>query len=200
MIEAGTVLTACATFSQACSMFFGIAARTHTSPFQSRSGCTSLNSPLRWLKYILLGAIRYPSFRRLAISRTPAPNATSLTETPSSVLSTCTKVSLFSPSANMQAVDGCRYTVNSVSCSTISSPCSQACACELFNRGRHFLAHDECTAEGVQHWPAFTCRDACEAPYQLGPANCRACRHRFVDCLLYTSPSPRDRQKSRMPS
>ena len=23
---------------------------------------------------------------------------------------------------------------------------------------------------------------------------------RFIDCLLYTSPSPRDRQKSRMPS
>ena len=24
--------------------------------------------------------------------------------------------------------------------------------------------------------------------------------HQLVDCLLYTSPSPRDRQKSRMPS
>ena len=28
----------------------------------------------------------------------------------------------------------------------------------------------------------------------------RAVRFRFGDCLLYTSPSPRDRQKSRMPS
>ena len=27
-----------------------------------------------------------------------------------------------------------------------------------------------------------------------------ACGERFVLCLLYTSPSPRDRQKSRMPS
>ena len=25
-------------------------------------------------------------------------------------------------------------------------------------------------------------------------------RARYIDCLLYTSPSPRDRQKSRMPS
>ena len=25
-------------------------------------------------------------------------------------------------------------------------------------------------------------------------------RNQYVDCLLYTSPSPRDRQKSRMPS
>ena len=24
--------------------------------------------------------------------------------------------------------------------------------------------------------------------------------HKYIDCLLYTSPSPRDRQKSRMPS
>ena len=28
---------------------------------------------------------------------------------------------------------------------------------------------------------------------------CTACYH-CMDCLLYTSPSPRDRQKSRMPS
>ena len=28
----------------------------------------------------------------------------------------------------------------------------------------------------------------------------RAVRERLDDCLLYTSPSPRDRQKSRMPS
>ena len=26
------------------------------------------------------------------------------------------------------------------------------------------------------------------------------CIHRYMSCLLYTSPSPRDRQKSRMPS
>ena len=30
---------------------------------------------------------------------------------------------------------------------------------------------------------------------------CRIIKDRFIDtCLLYTSPSPRDRQKSRMPS
>ena len=32
------------------------------------------------------------------------------------------------------------------------------------------------------------------------PAGRRRCLEQFVDCLLYTSPSPRDRQKSRMPS
>ena len=35
------------------------------------------------------------------------------------------------------------------------------------------------------------------ADYNLLPADAQ---RRFYDCLLYTSPSPRDRQKSRMPS
>ena len=31
-------------------------------------------------------------------------------------------------------------------------------------------------------------------------AGCRYCQAHTISCLLYTSPSPRDRQKSRMPS
>ena len=41
---------------------------------------------------------------------------------------------------------------------------------------------------------AATCTAQSRAHSQL------ACRTRFSTCLLYTSPSPRDRQKSRMPS
>ena len=35
--------------------------------------------------------------------------------------------------------------------------------------------------------------------FGCGAAQCGACTV-HMDCLLYTSPSPRDRQKSRMPS
>ena len=38
-----------------------------------------------------------------------------------------------------------------------------------------------------------------EAIGQLDLA-CRSCMEDVLSCLLYTSPSPRDRQKSRMPS
>ena len=34
----------------------------------------------------------------------------------------------------------------------------------------------------------------------IGAAPFEGARHMSMDCLLYTSPSPRDRQKSRMPS
>src|SRR5678810_1096567 len=47
-----------------------------------------------------------------------------------------------------------------------------------------------------------------EVPYIIDPQEQAAFnklktdeeREQFIDCLLYTSPSPRDRQKSRMPS
>ena len=41
----------------------------------------------------------------------------------------------------------------------------------------------------------------CEDPYAVGVlADVTALNIQINDCLLYTSPSPRDRQKSRMPS
>ena len=54
--------------------------------------------------------------------------------------------------------------------------CQNADGVEDEEVGRQFLEH-------IHHWPLWK-----KASYQTHP------------CLLYTSPSPRDRQKSRMPS
>ena len=45
--------------------------------------------------------------------------------------------------------------------------------------------------------------DVCKKSEKLCDPSARKMQHatrRYKDCLLYTSPSPRDRQKSRMPS
>ena len=39
-----------------------------------------------------------------------------------------------------------------------------------------------------------------EEGYTVSSVHCGESALQYMDCLLYTSPSPRDRQKSRMPS
>ena len=65
-------------------------------------------------------------------------------------------------------------------------------------------ADDECSPEKRQR---LVVSSACVVVYQLGSAadaaSCKAVGLAWLHswaCLLYTSPSPRDRQKSRMPS
>ena len=59
--------------------------------------------------------------------------------------------------------------------------------------------------DGPVKGESIDCKGACLAPgiVDIGPKICEPGeRHKesFRTCLLYTSPSPRDRQKSRMPS
>ena len=50
-------------------------------------------------------------------------------------------------------------------------------------------------------WPDFNTRDLrLELISEEFSELCQAIEDRDMICLLYTSPSPRDRQKSRMPS
>ena len=46
----------------------------------------------------------------------------------------------------------------------------------------------------IFEWKNFGIEDICDAFKDM------AIKYKCISCLLYTSPSPRDRQKSRMPS
>ena len=92
--------------------------------------------------------------------------------------------------------------------------------CKKYHDFRDLLARKDIDAVVIgtpDHWHSYICIAAmkagkdvyCEKPHSLtigeGRAVCQAARrYRRVfqtgSCLLYTSPSPRDRQRSRMPS
>ena len=57
-----------------------------------------------------------------------------------------------------------------------------------------YLNVDPGTMSPFQHGEVFVTDDGAETDLDLGHYE------RFTNCLLYTSPSPRDRTRSRMPS
>ena len=91
--------------------------------------------------------------------------------------------------------------------------CSERCAERFRNEPEKFLAAPG--TAGMEHKTApvaglagsknvrYTCPMHPEI-VQIGPGTCPKCGMALepmdIVCLLYTSPSPRDRQKSRMPS
>ena len=53
---------------------------------------------------------------------------------------------------------------------------------------------DHYAVEGTHLYNSFTCQPVC------GPARASLQSGMYATCLLYTSPSPRDKRQSRMPS
>ena len=60
-------------------------------------------------------------------------------------------------------------------------------------RALHFMHQDLLTVEGLNDTNGI-----CRVHGNLG--NAYFCQNQLTDCLLYTSPSPRDKRQSRMPS